>query len=130
MGGDVVTKWMVKICCDLGRGVVPADWTKAIIVPVYKGKGRRGEGGSYGGISLLSIHGEVYEKVIIERVQRLTEEKISEEQGDFRRGRGCVDHIFSFRMVIKKILAKEKKTIHCLHGSRKKESIGWHCGKF
>ncbi len=25
-----------------GGGGLPADWTKAIIVPVYKGKGRKG----------------------------------------------------------------------------------------
>ncbi len=57
----------------------------------------------------MSISKKVYGKVIIERVQRLTEEKISEEQGGFRKGRGCVDQIFSFRMVVEKILAKEKK---------------------
>ncbi len=66
---------------------MPADWTIAIIVPVYKGKGRRGECGSYRGINLLSIPGKVYGKVITERVQRLIEEKISEEQGGFR-GKG------------------------------------------
>ncbi len=64
---------------------VPTDWTKVIIVPVYKGKGRREECGSYRGISLLSITRKVYEKVIIERVQRLTKEKISKEQGGFRK---------------------------------------------
>ncbi len=57
----------------------------------------------------------VYGKVITERVQRLTEEKISEEQG-FRKGRGCVDQIFSFSVVVGKILEKRKKNIHCLHG--------------
>ncbi len=88
---------------------MPADWTKAIIVPVYKMKGRREDCGSYRGISLLSIPGKVYGKVIIKRVQRLTEEKISEEQGGFRKRRGCVDQIFSFGMVVKKILAKGKK---------------------
>ncbi len=90
-------------------GVVPADWTKTIIVPVYKGKGRRGECGSYRGISLLSIPRKVHGKVIIERVQQLTEDKISEEQGGFRNGRGCVDQIFSSRMAVEKILAKGKK---------------------
>ncbi len=72
-------------------------------------KGRRGECGSYRGISLLRIPGKVYGKVIIERVQGLTEEKISEEQRGFRKGRGCVDQIFSFRVVVEKILAKWKK---------------------
>ncbi len=37
------------------------------------------------------------------------QEKINEEQGDFRKGRGCVDQIFSFRMVVEKILEKRKK---------------------
>ncbi len=109
-GGDVVTKWMVKICqVSWDGGVVPADWTKAVIVPVYKGKGRTGDCGSYRGISLLSVPGKVYGKVITERVQQLTEEKISEEQGGFRKGRGCVDQIISFRMVVEKILEKRKK---------------------
>ncbi len=90
-GGDVVTKWMVQICQVAWEGGVPADWTKATTVPVYKGKGRRGECGSYRRISLLSIPGKVYGKVIIERVRRLTEEKISEEQVGFRKGRGRVD---------------------------------------
>ncbi len=103
--GDVVTKWMVKICqVAWDGGVGPADWTKAIIAPVYKGKGRRGDCGSYRGISLLSVPGKVYGRVITERVQRLTEEKISEEQGCFRKGRGCLDQIFFLMMVIEKIL--------------------------
>ncbi len=48
-------------------------------------------------------------EVIIESVQRLAQEKIGEEQGGFRGGRGCVDQIFCFRMVVEKILAKGKK---------------------
>ncbi len=58
---------MVKICQVAWEGGVPADWTKAIIVPIYKGKGRRGEGGNYRGISLLSVPGKVYKKIITER---------------------------------------------------------------
>ncbi len=42
----------VKICQVAWEGGMPADWTKAIIVPVYKGKGRRGECGSYRGMSV------------------------------------------------------------------------------
>ncbi len=42
-------------------------------------------------------------------MQRLTEEKIGEEQGGFRKGRGCMDQIFCFRMGVEKILAKGKK---------------------
>ncbi len=64
-------------------------------------------------------------KVIIERVQRLTEEKISEEQGGFRKGRGCVDQIFSFKMVIEKILAKGKKLYAALINLEKAYDVDW-----
>ncbi len=64
----------------------------------------------------MSVPGKIYGKVITEKVRQLTEEKISEEQGGFREGRGCVDQIFSFRMVVEKILEKRKKTIRYLPG--------------
>ncbi len=53
----------------MGGGRVPADSAKAIIVLIYRGKGGREECGSYRGVSLLSVPGKVYGKVIIERVQ-------------------------------------------------------------
>ncbi len=41
-----MVEWIHKIC-GLAReeGRVPRDWTKAIIIPVYKGKGSRNEFG-------------------------------------------------------------------------------------
>lgn len=86
-------------------GKVPGDWTKADIVPVYKRKGNKNESGSYR-ISLLSIPGKVYSKILIETVQEITMDRVSEEQCGFRRGKDCVDQIINVRMIIKKILAK------------------------
>ncbi len=34
---------------------------------------------------------------------------MSEEQGGFRKGRGCVDHIFAMKMLVKEYLGKDKK---------------------
>ncbi len=117
------------ISTGMGEGGVPAEWTKAIIVPVYKGKGRKGTVGAIKGINLLSIPGKVYGKIITE-VQRLTEEKISEEQGCFRKGRGCVDQIFSFRMVVEKNIKRKGKNYTLPSWIWKKlmaELTGWHC---
>ena len=36
-------------------GVVTEGWTSAVIVPLYKGKGKRTECKNYRGISLLSV---------------------------------------------------------------------------
>jgi len=109
-GGEVVIDWM-HVICNLAwkQGAVPGDWVKAIMVPIYKGKGCKDECGSYRGISLLSIPGKVYGKIIIERVMDITESRISEEQGGFRKGRGCVDQIFSVRMTAEKYLTKGRK---------------------
>ena len=97
------------MCVSDFEGRVPSDWTKAIIVPVYKGKGSRSECGNYRGISLLSIAGKVYGKIIIERVQQITKMRIREEQGAFKKERGCVDQIFTLRMTVEKMLTKGKK---------------------
>ncbi len=41
----------------------------------------------------------MYGKVLIKRVREGTEGMIHDEQGGFRRGRGCVDHMFVVRGV-------------------------------
>ena len=108
-GGEAISDWMHAMCILAWKeGRVPQDWTKATIVPVYKGKGDKSECGSYRGISLLSIPGKVYGKILIGRVQEITNGKVSEEQGGFRTGKGCVDQIFNMRMIIEKMLAKDK----------------------
>ncbi|MCP4268419.1 MAG: hypothetical protein GY777_23060 [Candidatus Brocadiaceae bacterium] len=94
-------EWMHQIFVMVWEeGRVPGDWTKAIIVPVYKGRGSRNELGNYRGISLYSIAEKVYGKIVIERVQMITESKVSQEQGGFRKGKGCIDQIFSLRMTV------------------------------
>ena len=41
------------------NGVAPEDWRFAVIVPLYKGKGKRTECKYYRGISLLSTAGKI-----------------------------------------------------------------------
>ncbi len=43
-GIDAVVEWMLLICEQAWKkGEVPDDWKKAIIVPLYNGKGSRSE---------------------------------------------------------------------------------------
>ena len=78
------------------------------MVPIYKGKGERTECKNYRGISMLSIGGKVYGRVLVDRVVKETEGRISDEQGGFRKGRGCVDQVFALRNVSEKNLEKQK----------------------
>ena len=61
-----------------------------------------------GGISLLSVVGKVYGRVLINRIRDTTENVIAEVQGGFRRGRGCTDQIFVVMQICEKYLGKGK----------------------
>ncbi len=62
---DAVVEWMLLIYEQAWKkGEMPDDWKKAIIVPLYKGKGGRSECSSYRGISLLSVPGKVYGRIL------------------------------------------------------------------
>ncbi len=87
---------------------MPTDWTSACVVPLYKGKGDKYECTSFRGISFLSVVGKVYCKVLIKRVREGTERVMCDEQGGFRRGRGCVGQISAVRQMCEKYLAKGK----------------------
>ena len=63
-------------------------------VPLYKGKGERTDC-NYIGVTLLNVGGKIYVGILIDKVHRLTEGLIDDEQGGFRVGRGCVGRIFT-----------------------------------
>ena len=108
-GGEVVVVWMTKVFNMVWReGVASGDWRNAVIVPVYK-KGSRLDCTNYRGISLMSIVGKVFARVLNERVKVLTGDKVMDEQGGFRSGRGCIDQIFAVKQIVEKTIEKDKK---------------------
>ena len=111
-GGVSMIKWVVRLfnLCFVS-GVVPKEWCEACIVPLYKGKGDKYECGSYRGISLLSVVGKLYGRVLINRISSETECAIGEEQCGFRRGRGCVDQVFAVRQMCEKAIERGKEVV-------------------
>jgi hypothetical protein len=61
---------------------------KGTIVPLYKGKGDKYDCKNHRGISLLSIPGKLYGRILIGRVQKMTQGNIWEVQCGFMLGRG------------------------------------------
>lgn len=52
----------------------------------------------------------------MEKVQKITDDKIIEEQGSFRTRRGCIGEIFSMRMTTEKIpIIEGKEIVCCIH---------------
>ena len=89
---------------------IPNTWKKATIVPLLK-KGDNQQCKNYRGISLLSIVGKVFMKVIQQRLQKRREQLAREEQAGFRPGRGCCDQIFALRQLLEERIRCGKRLI-------------------
>src|ERR1700755_3177614 len=114
VGGGVIVDWLVRmfnVCW--GEGKVPQEWQDACVVPIYKGKGDKMACKNYRGISLLSVVGKIYGKVLVAKVKELTRERVGEEQGGVREGRGCVDQVFTLRMIGEKLREKDRVGYVC-----------------
>ena len=111
-GGDQITAEMlladidtaVKVLTDLLNKIwrkerLPEDWTKGIIIKLPK-KGDLSICDNWRGIMLLSIPSKVLSKVLLSRIDEKLDKKFREEQAGFRKGRGCIDQIFTLRNII------------------------------
>lgn len=76
---------------------------------LYKGKGNREECNNYRGISLLSVPGKTYGRILNEKMMKITDKSVGDEQGGFQRGRGCVDQTFAVKILVEKYLEKDRK---------------------
>ena len=82
-----------------------------MIVPLYKGKGERTESKNYRTVRLLSVVEKAYAAILVDRVRRVTEGLIDEEQrGEgFRSEKRYVDRIFTLKQVGEKVLEKKRR---------------------
>ena len=90
------------LCLCWEQGHIPQDMRDANIVTFYKNKGDRSDCNNYRGISLLSIVGKVFARVVLNRLQSLASRVYPESQCGVRAGRSTVDMIFSLRQLQEK----------------------------
>ena len=82
----------------------PSSRSSLSIVSLFK-KGSRVDCGNYRGISLLSIAGKIFARILLNRLNSLlTTQVLPETQCGFRSGRSTMDMIFSLRQVQEKCL--------------------------
>ena len=99
---DVVgLSWLTRLCSIAWTsGAVPLDWQTGVVVPLFK-KGDRRVCSNYRGITtphaflVRSIQG-----CWRERVRRIVEPRIQEEQCGFRPGRGTVDQLYTLCRIL------------------------------
>ena len=81
---------------------IPSDWKRSIIVPIYKRKGDPKDCGNYRGISLLSVAGKMFARIILDRIRPHLLEHQRPEQSGFSPKKSTVDRILALRVLIER----------------------------
>ena len=107
-GGNIPITIFTDICNKIWEtGIWPSDWTKSLIISIHN-KGSQHKCENYITLSLISHSSKIMLKIILHRLQIITEEFISEEQAGFRAGRSTSEQIFNLRIISEKYTQHNK----------------------
>ena len=90
---------------------MPEEWTKSVLIPIYKNKGDAQCCGNYTGIKLMSRTMKVWQRIIEAKLRDRVE--ISKQQYEFMPGKGTTDAMFALRMLMEKY-RKGQRELHCV----------------
>ncbi len=77
---------------------------------------RQIDSNNYRTISLLSVLGKIYGKILTERLMQVTDKKVSGEQvGFFWRGKSCMDQIIAISTLVGEYVGKDRE-LYRLYG--------------
>ena len=84
---------LFNLCTNLE--IVPREWGRNIIIPIHK-KGDTRDLNNFRGISLSSVVGKMYNRIIEKEVTNFVESMdiLGEIQGGFRKDRRTTDQIY------------------------------------
>ncbi|KAK3506577.1 hypothetical protein QTP70_009899 [Hemibagrus guttatus] len=92
--------WLTHLCnIAWWSGTVSLDWVTGVVVPLFK-KGDWRVCSNYRGITLLSLPGKVYSRVLERRVRPLVKPRIQEEQCGFCPSCGTLDQLYTLHRVL------------------------------
>ncbi|TWW81738.1 hypothetical protein D4764_01G0015530, partial [Takifugu flavidus] len=98
---DVVGLSWLTCLCNIAwtSGAVPLDCQTGVVVPIFKSGDER-VCSNYRGITLLSLPGKVYARVLEKRIRLIVEPLIEEEQCEFCPCPGTTDQLFTLAGVL------------------------------
>ncbi|XP_037773076.1 uncharacterized protein LOC119568612 [Penaeus monodon] len=96
------------VCC-WEQSKLPRNLHDAVIITLYKNKGEKSDCSNYRGITLLSIAGKVFARVLLNRLlPTIAEDHFPETQCGFRTNRGTTDMVFVLRQLQEKCREQNK----------------------
>ena len=100
-GGDSTVQALHAILCSVwSTGVIPSDWKRGIIVPLWKGKGDRQDCNAYRGVTLLSVPSKVLARILLDRIRPHLLKHQRPEQSWFTQKRSTTDRILALRVLL------------------------------
>ena len=101
-GGTTVLEQLLNICNRAYETeMVPSDWQKGIISPIFK-KGKKTICDNHRGITLFSHAGKIYTRIVETRLRECIEGVLDLSQYGFRPGRSTTDVVFIVKMLLEK----------------------------
>ena len=77
----------------------PTDWKDGHIVKLPK-KGDLSRCENYRGVTLMSVPGKVFNRILLERMKDAVDVRLRDHQAGFRRDRSCTDQIATLRIIV------------------------------
>ena len=56
------------LCSAWNTGIIPTDWKRGLVGPLWKGKGDHQDCNNYRGVKLLSVLGKFFARIILDRI--------------------------------------------------------------
>ena len=94
-GNGALVSLYAVLCSAWNTGIIPTDYKRVLVVPLWKGKGDRQDCNNYRGVTLLSVPGNVFARIILDRVRHHLLEHQRPEQSGFTPKRSTIDRILA-----------------------------------
>ncbi|CAF3044667.1 unnamed protein product [Rotaria sp. Silwood2] len=102
-GGVPVLKWLHEIFVDIWQNEeIVDDCILAILIRLFKNQDDKKQCDNYRGISLLVVASKLFTRVILNRIQKLIDKQLLEQEAGFRSNRSTIDQIFILKMTMEK----------------------------
>lgn len=102
-GGEAMTRGLHAVLTAVWQsGTFPPDWTRGLVIPIWKGKGDRQDCNNYRGITLLSVPGKVLAHLLLMRIRGQLLKLQRPEQSGFTPGKSTTDRILALRVLVER----------------------------
>lgn len=106
-GGDITITTLRREMEKIWESeAIPDDWKTALIHPLHK-KGDRTDPNNYRGISIVPVTYKTLSKALQTRLVKQIDHQLGEYQAGFRKGRSCVEQIWSLKRVLENYISKD-----------------------